>query len=86
MELLFELLLELIVGGTMDGAADKSLPKGVRIVFLILATILYVGFSVFFVWLLCSSDSTTVKVLSAGIVLFFVGTFVYLWRKIAKEK
>ena len=41
---------------------------------------------VFFVWLLCSSDSILVKVLSAGIVLFLVGTFVYLWCKIAKEK
>lgn len=86
MELLFEIIFELVVGGSIDGANDNQLPKAVRIGLLIFATLIYVAFTVFFICLMCSSENTFVKVLSAGIVMLFVGVFISLWCKVLKAK
>ncbi len=86
MELLFEIIFELAVGGSIDGANDNQLPKAVRIGLLIFATLIYVAFTVFFIWLMCSSENTFVKVLAAGIVMLFVGVFISLWCKVLKAK
>ena len=86
MEFLVELLFELIVGGSLDGAADSELPKAVRIALLILATLVYVAITAFFIWLFLTSGSAVVKVVSAGTVLLFICGFVSLWRKVMKAK
>ena len=86
MECLFEILFELIVGGSLDGAADSEWPKAVRIGLLIFATLVYVAITAFFVWLFLTSGPVVVKVVSAGVVLLFVGGFAALWRKVMKAK
>lgn len=86
MEFLFEILLELIVGGSLDGAADSELPKAVRIGLLIFATLVYAAITAFFIWLFLTSGSAVVKVVSASVVLLFVGGFGALWRKVMKMK
>ena len=47
MELLIEIIMELLIGGSLEGANDSSLPKGVRLGFLIFATLIYVVFTAF---------------------------------------
>lgn len=86
MELLFEIIFDLVVGGSLDGANDNELPKAVRIGLLIFATLLYVTFVVFFIWLLWTSENAFVKILAIGIIMLFVGVFISLWRKVLKAK
>ena len=86
MEVLIELILELLIGGSLEGANDSSLPKGVRLGLLIFATLLYIVFTAFFVLLFFDLDNLFGKIISAGVVLFFVGEFIYLWCKVLKAK
>ena len=86
MELLFEILFELIVGGSLEVAADHEFPKPVRVGLLMFATLVYVAVTVFFLWLLWTSNSVIVKVISAGVVLLFICAFFSLWRKVLKAK
>lgn len=87
MELLFEIILELVVGGSLDGANDNELPKVVRIGLLIFATLIYVAFIVLFIWLIWTSEKNAfVKILATGIVMLFVGVFIFLWRKVLKAR
>lgn len=81
MELLFEFLVEILVGGSLEGVIEPDLPKGIRIGLLIFSTLLYMLFSVFFVWLLITSESIVLKLLSGVIVLFIIGVFIFLWHK-----
>ena len=85
-ELLFEIIFELVVGGSIEGANDNELPKVVRIGLLIFTTLIYVAFTAFFVWLLWSSENVFVKILAAGIVMLFVGVFISLWCKVLKAR
>lgn len=86
MELLFEILFELIVGGSLEGAADHDLPKPLRIGLLIFVTLVYVAFAAVFIWLLWTAKSVIVKVISAGVILLLIGVFFALWRKVLKAK
>ena len=86
MELLFEIIFELVVGTSIEGANDNELPKAVRIGLVIFASLIYVIFTVFFVWLFWSSENTLVKVIAAAIVVLFVGVFISLWRKVLKAR
>lgn len=88
MELLIELLLELVVGVTLEGANDSELPKGIRIGLLIFATLIYVAFVALFVALFLTLENVFGKIISAGVVVFFIGAFIHMWRKAlrAKEK
>lgn len=85
-ELLFEIIFELVVGGSIEGANDNELPKVVRICLLIFATLIYIAFTAFFVWLLWSSENVFVKILAAGIVMLFVGVLISLWCKVLKAR
>lgn len=85
MELLFEILFELLVGGSVEGANDNELPKGVRIGLLIFASLIYLLLTGFFVWLFLTAESMVLKVLSAGVALFFVVGLIFLWRKVIKK-
>lgn len=85
MELLFEILFELLVGGSVEGANDNELPKGVRIGLLIFASLVYLLLTGFFVWLFLTAESMVLKVLSAGVALFFVVGLIFLWRKVIKK-
>lgn len=86
MELLFEILFELVVGSSLDGANDSELPKGLRIGLLIFVSLIYAIFTAFFVWLLLTADNILLKVISGGVVLLIVGVFIILWRKVIKAK
>lgn len=86
MEFLFELLFEIFVGGSVEAAADKELPKPVRIGFLFFATLIYVGLVAVVVWLLCTTESIAGKVLAAVVLLIFVGGMIGLWYKVFKAR
>lgn len=86
MDLLFELLFELVIGISLDGVNDSKLPRGLRIGLLIFASLLYMIFATFFVWLLLTVENIFVKVLLGGVVLLFVGVFIALWCKVIKAK
>lgn len=86
MELLFEIIFDLVIGGSIEGANDNELPKGVRIGLLIFATLVYVALMMLFIWLLWTSENIFVKILAAGIVMLFVGVFISLWRKVLKAR
>lgn len=86
MEFLFELLFELVVGGSICGANDSELPKGLRIGLLVFASLIYAIFTAFFVWLLLTSEKILLKVISGGVVVLFVGVFIALWCKVIKTK
>lgn len=86
MEFLFELLFELIVGGSIEGASDSTLPKAVRMGLLIFATLIYVVLTAFFICLLWKSESIIVKVLAAGVIILFVGVLISLWHKVLKAR
>lgn len=86
MELLFEILLELIIGGSLEGVNDSELPKGLRIGLLIFSSLIYLLFTAIFVWLLFTSEHILLKVISGAVVLFFIGVFVFLWIKVIKAK
>ena len=40
MDLLIELILELVIGGSIEGAASNNVPKGIRIIFMIFVSML----------------------------------------------
>lgn len=86
LELIVEFILEVVVGGSIEGVSDSKLPKGVRIGLLIFATLIYVAFTAFFIYLSFVEDNIVVKVISIGVVIFFVGLFVSLWRKVLKAR
>lgn len=85
MELLFEILFELLVGGSVEGASDNELPKGIRIGLLIFASLVYLLLTAFFIWLFLTSGNMVLKILSAGVALFFVAGLIFLWRKVMKK-
>ena len=85
MELLFEILFELLVGGSVEGANDNELPKGSRIGLLIFASLVYLLLTAFFIWLFLTSGNMVLKILSAGVALFFVAGLIFLWRKVMKK-
>lgn len=86
MELLFEILFELIVGGCIEGSTDKKLPKRARIGFLFFATLIYIGLVAVVIWLLCTTESIIGKVLAAVVLLIFVGGIIGLWYKVLKAR
>ena len=86
MGLLVEIILELVLGGSIDGAADEGLPRWARIALLTFATLAYVAITLGLVWMLWSAEDTLVKVVLAGIVLLFIAAFIGLWHKVAKAK
>lgn len=86
MELLIEILLELVVGVSLEGANDGGLPKEVRIGLLIFATLIYIVFVAFFVGLFLTLENIFGKIISAGVVIFFIGAFIHMWRKALKVK
>lgn len=86
MEFLFELIFEILVGGSVEAAADKELPKRVRIGFLFFATLVYIGLVAVVVWLLCTTESVAGKVLAAVVLLIFVGGMIGLWYKVLKAR
>lgn len=86
MELLVEIIIELVLGGSIDGAADEGLPRWARIALLTFATLAYVAITLGFVWMLWSAEGILVKIILAGIVLLFVAAFIHMWRKVAKAK
>lgn len=86
MELLFEIIIDLVVGSSLDGVNDSRLPVGLRIGLLFFASLIYILFAGFFVWLLLTEENIFVKVISAGVVLLVVGVFTVLWRKVMKAK
>lgn len=85
MELLFEILFELLVGGSVEGANDNELPKGIRIGLLIFASLVYLLLTAFFIWLFLTSGNMVLKILAAGVALFFVAGLIFLWRKVMKK-
>ena len=85
MEILLEFLFEFVVGGCIEGAEERALPKGVRIACLVFASLVYVLFTIFFVWLFFDSERVAVKVLAGAIVVFFIGFFMFLWYKVLKK-
>lgn len=86
MEVILELLVELVVGGSLEGANDRELPMRLRIGLLIFASLIYAFFAVFFVWLLLTAESICLKIIAGGVLVFEVSSFVGLWRKVLKEK
>lgn len=86
MELLFEIIIDLVVESSLDGVNDSRLPLGLRIGLLVFASLIYILFTGFFVWLLLTEENIIVKVISAGVILLFVGVFISLWRKVMKAK
>ena len=86
MELLFQILFELLIGGSLDFAMDDETPKFIRIGLLIFVSLFYSGMSVLFLCLLWITDSILLKVFLLGIVLFFIYMFVSLWRKVLRAK
>ncbi len=86
MDLLIELILELVVGATLEGANDSELPKGLRIGLLIFATLIYIAFVALFVGLFLTLENVFGKIISAGVVIFFIGGFIHMWRKALKAK
>lgn len=85
MELLVEILFELLVGGSVAGANDNELPRGIRIGLLIFASLVYLLLTGFFVWLFLTAENMVLKVLSAGVALCFVAGLIFLWRKVMKK-
>ena len=85
MELLFEILFELLVGGSVEGANDNELPKGIRSGLLIFASLVYLLLTAFFIWLFLTSGNMVLKILSAGVALFVVAGLIFLWRKVMKK-
>lgn len=86
MGLIFEIIVEVIVGGSVEGANDNGVPKGVRIGLLILATVIYIAFAVFLIGMAWIEYDAFGRVLSGGIVILFVGVFARLWYKVIKAK
>ena len=87
MEVLLEVIVELILDWTMYDTDDKiEMPRGVRIGLLILAILIYIGFIVALVFGLVSEESTFVKAIIAGVVLFLGGMIVFLWRRVLKVR
>lgn len=83
-ELLSEILLELVVGSSLDGVNDSKLQRGIRIGLLICASLIYTIFTGFFVWLLLTAENIFLKVVSGGVVLLVAGVFIALWCKVIK--
>lgn len=86
MEFLIEFILALVIEGSLEGANSRGLPKSVRIVLLMIVTLVYIAFTIFFVGLFLTLDNIFGKILSAGVVLFFIGVLIYLWCKVMKAK
>lgn len=85
MEFLLELLMEIFVGGSLELAADKEVPRGLRIAALILSTLFYCAFIVLFFILMIEIENTFARVLLGGILLLAVFMPVKLWYKAIKQ-
>lgn len=86
MELLFEILFELVIGGSLEGVNDENIPYGLRIGLLIFASLIYTVFTALFVWLLLTAENIFLKAVSGIVTLLLVGVFIALWCKLIREK
>lgn len=86
MEFLLELFMEIFVGGSMELASDKEVPRGLRIAALTLATIFYCVFIVLFFILMIEIENTFARVLLGGVILLFIFMLVKLWYKVIKKR
>lgn len=84
MEFLFELLGELIVGGSLDAANDNTIKPRTRIIFLIFVTLVYGGLGGFFLFGVIRGEGIFLKVLCAGVVILFYSLLFMLWYKFFK--
>lgn len=85
MEFLIELLIEVVIGSSVDVSQDKELLKGFRIGLLSFISILYLIFSMLLIVALFKTTSIVLQVLYFGIVLFFAYTFITFWKKLFAE-
>lgn len=86
LELLFEILFEVIIGGSLEGANDSALPKWLRICLLIFASVIYAALTVLFVWQLFIAKDMVLKIILGGVVALFIGLFVVLWCRLIRTK
>ncbi len=86
MELLFEILFEVIIGGSLEGASDSTLPKGVRIGLLVFASLIYSALTALFVWQFFIAKDIVLKIISGGVAALFIGLFFVLWCRLIRGK
>ena len=75
-----------MVGGCLDSATDRKVPRWIRIVLLIFVTLVYAAITAAVIWLMCTAEGVVMKLIWAGIAVFFIAVFVLLWRRAAKTK
>ena len=86
MDLLVEIILELVLEGSVEVATNNKLPKWTRIGLLVLATLVYFAIMVVFIWLIVEADNVPARVILGVVVMFCIVAFVDLWYKVLKER
>lgn len=79
-------ILDAAVVWGVEVANNCKFTRKVRIGWLIFVTLVYIALVGYSIWLVITLDKILWKVLSAALVLFLVGMFVQLWRKVLKAK
>ena len=86
MDILIEILLEIIIGGTVEGATSEAVPKGVRYALLIFVSLLMLAVIVGCVWLFIISQKIIIKILLLGLAILFIVFLSSMWNKLLKFK
>lgn len=86
MEYILQIILDLVVEFSIVGVSGDKLSEKIRIFLSVVASLVDVMFIAFSVWLFWSNSAIWVKVVSAGMVVFFIGDLISMWRKVLKEK
>lgn len=86
MDFLIELMLEIVIGGSIEGAAGDKVPQGIRIVLMIFISIIFLIFTGVLVWLIFVSKNILVKILLAGVAVLLIVGLINLWSRFIKRQ
>lgn len=82
MEVIFEILLDFILDGSMELVTEKKVPAWIRGIILSILTLLYLAFII----LIFQIDHPAAKVITVLLAAFFLVFFIRLWVKLLKDK
>ena len=83
MEFLFEILLELILEGTMEASQNKKVPKAVRVFLIVLISALYLSVIglILFIGVTCWKTNKI-----GGLIIITIGSVIFIMAAVEFRK
>ena len=83
MEFLFEILLELILEGTMEASQNKKVPKLVRVVLIVLISAFYLSVIglILFIGVICWKTNKI-----GGLIIITIGSVIFIMAAVKFRK